>query len=214
MGSPKTGTKRKQIHGTLDCWRSEDDHRQRLLQIEKPSWINPTPYLNSINLFIFHPLLVCFFYLINLQGLVRPLIDWLHSKEDAINFAAVQEVRFANLQLDWIQVMNPKQFWKDIKLSSSSRNRKHWVGDGSTSSVMSLKRKVLVEKEAADQEWVKARVEGLERVEWRKVLVEEEAADQEWVKALEKKVDKDLGKRRNQWKSDQEKNCRVKEQGK
>ena len=79
---------------------------------------------------------------------------------------------------------------------------------------MSLKSKVLLEKEAADREWVKARVEGLERVEWRKVLVEEEAADQEWVKALEKKVDKDLGKRRNQWKSDQDKNCGVKEQGK
>ena len=79
---------------------------------------------------------------------------------------------------------------------------------------MSLKSKVLLEKEEADQEWVKARVERLQRVEWRKVLVEKEAADQEWVKAWEKKVDKDLGKRRNQWKSDQDKNCGVKEQGK
>ena len=61
---------------------------------------------------------------------------------------------------------------------------------------------------------MKARVEGLERVELRKVLVEKEAADQEWVKAWEKKVDKDLGKRRNQWKSDQDKNYGVKEQGK
>ena len=147
----KKWTKRKQINGTLDCWRSEDDHRQRLLQIEKPSWINPTPYsLHSVNLFSFHPLLDCFFYLINLQGLIRPLIDWLHSEEDAINFAAVQEVRFTNLQLDWIQAMNPKQFWKDIKLSSSTRNRKRWVGDGFTSSVLSLKSRVLLEKEAAD----------------------------------------------------------------
>ena len=44
---------------------------------------------------------------------------------------------------------------------------------------MSLKSKVLLEKEEADQEWVKARVERLQRVEWRKVLVEKEAADQE-----------------------------------
>ena len=79
---------------------------------------------------------------------------------------------------------------------------------------MSLKSKVLLEKEETDREWVKARVERLQRVEWRKVLVEKESADQEWVKAWEKKGDKDLGKRQNQWKSDQDKNCGVKEQGK
>ena len=188
----KKWTKRKQINGTLDCWRSEDDHRQRLLQIEKPSWINPTPYsLHSVNLFSFHPLQDCFFYLINLQGLIRPLIDWLHSEGDAINFAAVQEVRFTNLQLDWIQAMNPKQFWKDIKLSSSTRNRKRWVGDGFTSNVLSPK-----SRRVESSTW--------ERSCWPR----------EWVKAWEKKGDKDLGKRRNQWKSDQDKNYRVKEQGK
>ena len=73
MGSPKTGTKRKQNNGTLDCWRSEDDHRQTLLQIEKPFWINPTPYsLHSVNLFSFHPLQDCFPLLYKSRGLDPP----------------------------------------------------------------------------------------------------------------------------------------------